>query len=210
MKKLLLSISILATSFAFAQEALNETFESYTIGDIGTDITGMTPGQGMWLTTSTNGTAPTTTTNAGNSNFQIVASGGANGQVLQITGPNGDKGTRYMTLPGLPGFWASRTAGNDIIEIEYDFFTGAATSSANNMRALIYDLTGTKIVAGLSFVMSTKVISGVAYYDNTAGGGAVGNYLFNLGTAAAPSIELPANTWVRIGMSFNYATGQVR
>jgi len=207
-KTLLLLLSVTLAQLSFGQEFVNTDFAPLTVGNFGTDITGVTPGQGNWLTTATNGTAPTTTTNADNSNFQIVDAAGTNGNVVQITGPNGDKGNKIMWQGGLPAWWASRTVGNNIIEVEYDFFTGPATASANNMRMLIYDAPKTKILAGLSVVMSTKVISGVAYYDNTASpGGLITNYLFNLAT---PPLVLPADTWVRVGMSFNYTTGEVK
>ncbi|HEX8562446.1 MAG TPA: T9SS type A sorting domain-containing protein [Flavobacterium sp.] len=207
MKKTLLFLCVCligGTSFA---QVLTENFSGYTIGNIGTDMTGTTPGQGNWYTLSSNGTAPTTTTNASNNNFQIVDNGGTNGYVLQITGPNGNPGSSIMWQNGLSTWWGLRPAGNNIIEIEYDFFTGPPTTSLNNMRVLLYDAAGTRILAGLSMVESTKVISGVAYYDNTAGGGSVTNYLFNLGT---PPVTLPANTWVRMGMSFNKTTGEVK
>lgn len=209
MKKILLSAFILSVSLASAQTAANDDFENYIVGNIGTDLTGTTPGQYSWLTVGNNGTAPTTTTNANNSNFQIVNVGGVNGKVLQITGGNGDKGSRLMTRDGLAAFWTSRTAGNNIMEIEFDLFTGAVTESTNAQRVLIYDATNTKILSGISFSMNTKVISGVGYYDNSAAaGGAIANYLFNLGTAGP--LELAPNTWVRVGLSFNYTSGEIR
>ena len=211
MKKLLLSAFIIASSVSSAQIAVNENFEAYVLGDIGTDVTGATPGQYQWLTTANNGAIPTTTTNAGNTNFQIADVGGMNGKVLQIAGPNGDKGLRLMTRDGLPGFWALRTSGNNILEVEFDFYTGAATTSANALRALLYDATGTKILSGISFSMNTKIISGVGYYDNSAAtGGTIANYLFNLGTGTPSTLTLPANTWVRVGLSYNYTTGEMR
>ncbi len=207
---LLLSAALLAGSFSFAQVAYTTDFSGLTIGNVGTDLTGITPGQGMFLTTATNGVAPTTTTNSNNNNFQIVDAGATQGLALQLTGPNGDKGNKIITQAGLPEFWTARTPGNNIIEIEYDFFTGPATTSLNNMRFVVFDPTGTKILCGLSMVMSTKVLSGVAYYDATASpGGIVGNYLFFLGVGNT-NLVLPDNTWVRIGCSYNYTTGQVR
>lgn len=207
MKRTLLFLLCLIGSAAIAQP-ITDSFSSYTLGNIGTDMTGVTPGQNGWYTASSNGTAPTTSTNASNANFQVVDNGGTNGYVLQITGPNGNPGSSVMWQNGLGTWWAMRPVGNNIIEIEYDFFTGPPTTSLNNMRVLLYDAVGTKILAGLSMVSSTKVISGVAYFDNSAApGGAVTNYLFNLGT---PPVVLTANTWVRVGMSFNKTTGEVK
>lgn len=192
-----------------AQVAYSADFTGLTVGNVGTDFTGTVPGQGLFLTTANNGAAPTSTTNADNNNFQIVDAGAPHGLALQLTGPNGDKGNKIVTQAGLPAFWATRTAGNNILEVEYDFFTGAPTSSMNNMRFVLFDPTGTKVLCGLSMVMSSKVMSGVAYYDATASpGGVVGNYLFFLG-AGNTNLVLPDNTWVRVGFSYNYTTGQV-
>ena len=211
MKRILLSVFIVASGLSFAQTAVDENFENYVLGNIGTDITGVSAGQYQWLTSSDNGVAPNTTTNAANSNFQIANVGGVNNNVLQITGPNGDNGIRIMTREGLPGFWALRTTGNNILELEFDLFTGPVSTSSNTQRVFVYDATSAKILTGISFTMNTKVISGVGYYDNSAAtGGTIANYLFNFGTGTPNTIVLPPNTWVRVGISFNHATGEVR
>lgn len=76
------------------------------------------------------------------------------------------------------------------------------------MSILVFDGTGQKVLAGLSFQMDTKIIQGVANYDATAQpGGVIGNYNFRLG---ATNVVLTANTWVRIGCSFNKTTGEVK
>ncbi len=208
-RTLLLAVALFTAQLTLGQVAFTESFSTHTIGNVGTDLTGTVPGQGFWLTSATNGAEPTTTTNADNSNFQIVDAGPEQGNALQLTGPNGDKGNKIMTQAGLPAFWAARTPGNNILEIEYDFYTGGPTTSLNNMRMVIFDETGTKMLGGFSFAMGTKVLSGLSYYDATAQpGGVVGNYLFYLG-GGSNNLVLPQNTWVRIGVSYNYTTGQV-
>src|SRR6476620_2339050 len=122
-KTLLFLFAVTFAQVSFGQTFFTENFSAYTIGNVGTDITGATPGQGNYLTTATNGAAPTTTTNSGNDNFQIVLDGGAHGQVLQLTGPNGDKGNRFLWQEGVDVAWAARTPGNDIVEMELDLFT---------------------------------------------------------------------------------------
>ncbi|HEX9980899.1 MAG TPA: T9SS type A sorting domain-containing protein [Flavobacterium sp.] len=216
-KTLLLLISVTFAQISSGQTFFSDNFSTYTVGNIGTDLTGVTPGQGMFYTSATNGATPTTTTNTDNSNFQIVPAGGDNGQALQITGPNGDKGNRFMWQEGLDMAWAARTAGNDIIEMEFDLYTGDPTTSKNTVRVYIYDATKTKILAGFYFDTGTKALSGVAYYDASAQpGGQVTNYLFFLGvpnTSTTPptqtNVVFPANTWQRIGVSYNYNNGQV-
>jgi hypothetical protein len=196
MKKILLSVSILVAMGANAQDILQQdNFDALTVGDVGTDLTGMTAGQGGYYT----GIAA----DGANSDFQIVADDADHANVLQITGSPTATNSRVLWKDGLADAWAARTSGNDIIEFEFDLFTGPATTSKNAQRVVIYDATGTAALAGLSFAEDTKIISGVAYYNNA---GTVGNYLFTLG--AAP-VVLPENTWVHMGMSFNYNTGDV-
>jgi hypothetical protein len=216
MKKTLLLFACIAfAQFAKGQTLFADDFSTYTLGNIGTDVTGVTPGQGNYYTTSTNGVAPTTTTNSDNSNLQVIVENGDHGQVLQVVGPNGDKGSRFMWQP-VDAVWAARTTGNDILEVEYDLFTGDPTASVNNMRIYVYDSTPTaasKILAGFTFATGSKVLQGVTYYDATAQtGGQIANYGFYLGlTGTTPSnLVLPANTWVRIGVSYDYNTGIVK
>lgn len=195
MKKLLLSIAFLTTSFySQAQVLLSDNFNSLTVGNIGTDITGATTGQGGFYTDAAGGAA---------TNFQIVNEGGAYGNVVQLTGSSTATGTRYLWRDGLTAAWTGRTAGNDIIEVDYEFFTGPVTTSKNTVRVILYNSDYTKVLGGLSMVLDTKVISGLSYYDNA---GTLGNYLFNLGSTP---VALTANTWVRVGFSFNKTTGEV-
>lgn len=208
MKKLLLSVALLASSFAFAQTLQSENFNGLTIGNISTDITGVTAGQGSFLTASSNGTAPTTSTNAGVTNYQVVASGNNVSNGLQITSPNGDKGSRFMWKDGLDTAWTSRTVGNNVIELEYDFFTGPITDTRSQIGMRIYgneDVAGvptTRTIIGFVYTTNTRALQGVAYIQN---GATKGTFLINL--AATPLI-LEANTWQNIGCSYNTVTGQ--
>lgn len=208
MKKTLLTLAAFSfVAFASAQGIITQNFNGLNVGNIGTDITGMTAGQAGFLTLSSNGVAPTTSTNAGNDNFQVIAGDAAHGNVLQVTGPNGDKGSRFMYNEGLDAFWDARADGQDIIEIDWSFYSGPETTSKNQMRGVLYNEDGTKILGGLSFAMNTKILSAIAYYDNSAAsGGSVANYLFNL---AAGGLVLEADTWYTFGISFNNATGDI-
>lgn len=205
MKKILL-IALICTQSSIAQVIVSEGFSLFPLGNIGTDITGVTPTNNIF-TTASNGTAPTTATNAGNDNFQIVANNAEHGNVLQITGTNGDKGSRTLWYDGFIDQWEFRDVGNEIIEIEYDFYTGTSGASLNTMGLYIYDATRTKILGGFSFNTKTLVLSGVAYY--TAATAPIGNYLFFLNTGGT-NLVLTAETWVRLGVSYNKTTGQVR
>lgn len=209
MKKILLSVAIIATSFAFGQTLQIENFNNLTIGNVGTDFNGDIPGQSNWLTASSNGDAPTTSTNAAASNFKIIAAGNNSSQGLQITGPNGDKGFRYMWKDGLDAAWTSRTVGNNIIEVEYDLFTGPITGSRTQIGMRIFgvqDVAGvptTRTLNGFVYTTNTRVLTGIAFIQN---GAASNTYLINFATGG---LVLNANTWYTIGCSYNTVTGEV-
>ncbi len=198
MKKTLLLVTLLGGClFVNAQLLQSDDFSALTLGNVGTDMTGVTPGQGGYLTFSNSGA---------NSDWQIVNEGGTYGNVFQLTGPpTSTVATKFMWKDGLPDLWTSRTSGNDIIEIEYDFFTGPATTSKNTMDVRLYNASF-QAVAGLRFVMETKVITGLARYEDA--NNAENTYVFNLGASSAP-MPLAPDTWVRIGFAFNKTTGEV-
>lgn len=205
MKKNLLYLCTALSTFALtsAQTLQTEQFTTLTSGNIGTNITGASVGQDNWFTFASNGTAPTTSTDAGNANFQATVTGNPSNGLI-IAGPNGDKGSRYMWKDGLPTAWTARTSGNDIIEIEVDINPGLASTSRNTFGVYIFDGTGARVLAGFTVRAATKELFLVAY--STPGANPVGNYTYNL--AAAPGIQLPAGTWSRIGLSFDTVTGQ--
>ena len=168
-------------------------------------MTGTAAGQGAWFTSTTNGTVPTTSTNSNAANFQVVASGQTATNGLKIVSANGDKGSRLIWKDGLGAAWATRTAGNNIIQLEYDFFTGAASTSLTQNGVRIYGLEGTNVrtLAGFVYTPATKTLTGIAYLNNA---GTLNTFLINLG--AAP-IVLADNTWYSIGVAYNTTTGAV-
>lgn len=206
-KTLLLSGFLMASFFTVnAQTLVTENFNSLVIGNVTTETTGATAGQGSYYLFSNNGAAPTTSTNAGVTNTQIVAGGNAS-QGLQLTGPDGDKGGRFLWKDGLPTIWAARTSGNNIVELEIDINPGAGTTaSRNTIGAYIYNADGSKVLAGFVVRAATRELFLVAYSTPT-GAPAAANYNYSL--AAAPGIQLPANVFSRVGISFNKTTGAV-
>lgn len=199
MKKQLLFAGLLFGSVftANAQLLQSENFNSLTVGNVGTDLTGVTPGQGGLLTFSNEGG-----TNGGVSNYQIVADDAAHGNVLQIVGSNAATGNRFVWKDGLAASWTSRTSGNNVIELEFSFFTGAATTSKSVLRPIIITADGTAI-GGFNFNVGTKKLDGFAYgdFNNT---GTPGNYTINLATGG---LTVAPNTWVKVGFAYDSTTG---
>ena len=215
MKKLLLLVLILVgIQNASAQILQSEDFESLPVGPVGTDATGTIP-TNNYYTLSTNydldPLAVTTGTNASAANFQIVATD-VHGNVLQIEGTNGDKGRRNMWQGGLADQWTFRDAGNDIIRVEFDLFTGPTGGESNNTKGLyIYDSATTtsalKILGGFVFNTKTLVLTGIGYY--TSATAPIGNYGFFLGATSGTNLVLEPNVWVRLYVTFDKSSGQI-
>ncbi|MGB3591262.1 MAG: T9SS type A sorting domain-containing protein [Nonlabens sp.] len=209
-KALLLSVIVAGTTCA--QVLQSEDFNSLTIGNVGTDIDFSTAGQGGFFTLADNvdagATTPTTTTNAANSNFQIITGGLARTQGLRIVGPNGDQGARQITKGDFSTAFTNRTVGNDIVEVEIYFNTGTFAISETFSRILMFgDDAGTsRIPVGLQFNQTTGELSGLA---NLLQAGAVGFFGFNLG-AANTDLILPPSTWVHVGMAYDTTNGALR
>jgi hypothetical protein len=213
MKKILLSVAFFATTIAFSQTLESENFNSLTLGNVGTDITGAAAGQGSYFTVANNGTAPTTSNNSNVTNFQIVANGNNSSNGIQIVSPNGDKGQRLAAKLGLAPIWAARTTGNNVIEVEYDFYTGPQTESRTDIGIRITGnetvivegapVTTIRVLNGFSYLTNTRVLRGLAWLQNGASRG-----LFSI-TLATGGLILNADTWYKIGYSYNTVTGEV-
>ena len=192
----IITLSILFGLNANAQPLQSENYDGLLTGDVGTDITGVVAGQGGLFTLTNSGT---------NADFQIVDTGGSLGFALEITGSDSPTGSKYVWEDGLGTAWSSRTSGNDIIQVEYNFFTGPTTTSKNIAHVQLYNSDYSILIAGFSFNQETKVISGLAYYDN---GGTLDTFAFYLG-AGNTDLILTENTWYRVGFAFNVTTGNV-
>lgn len=204
MKKTLLSL-LFGVSIINAQTLLSDNFNAYTVGNIGTSAAGASAGQGGWYTSTSS-----TDTGATNASFQIATNDATHAKVVKISGSPAAAGSRFV-YKSISSLWAGRTAGNNIIQVEFDMYTGTTTTSKNATRLYIYDSGATKILSGLSLAQDTKILQGVGYYDATAGGGAVSNYGFYLGgTATVPAdLTVSANTWIRVGIAFDKSTGNI-
>lgn len=198
-----MKIFLLINAFSFAlfqtlnaQSLESDNFNSYTIGNVGTDITATTPGQGGFYTDFAGGA---------NSDAQIVSIDASHDKSLQLTGSATATGTKYMWKSGLGAAWATRTAGNDILKLDFNLYTGSVTGGAGRGTVLIYDGTTHKTLLGAGFEYGTQRPVGIAYYTNTATG-VTGNYLFYL---EPNTYTYPPNTWITLSCTFNKTTGVV-
>ncbi|KGO94855.1 T9SS type A sorting domain-containing protein [Flavobacterium subsaxonicum] len=214
MKKQLLLAAFLMGSFftVKAQTFQSDDFNALIVGNLVEDFTGVTAGQGDWYAGGTNngaaGTTTTTTNMTDASVIQVVDGGEGHGNVLQIEGPNGNYGAAYAWKTGLADFWDARTEGNDLLEVEFDYYTGAPGASLNNMRVAIFNEDSSKLLSGINLATSTGIISGLGYYTSTPG---TGTYIFGLNpeNTTSANVILPENTWIRAGFSYNVTTGEI-
>lgn len=190
MKKITLLLCLLftfiITNNTTAQDLQVQNYDALTIGNVA--------GQGGMSTFS-----------GVDSDYQIVNEGGLQGNVLQINGPADDASNRFLWTDGLDTSWSSRTSGNNFIEIEYEFYTGPATTSLGTTGMQLYNSDYSVTIGGFRFVPETKVLTGLAYYDNM---GTPGLFFFNLGAMGA-EIVLSPDTWYKIGFAFNTSTGEI-
>ncbi|MGC1204304.1 MAG: T9SS type A sorting domain-containing protein [Flavobacteriaceae bacterium] len=177
------------TSFVFAQVFQNENFDALTVGNAS--------GQG--------GLNVFDSASGDGSEFQIFNEGGTQGNILQITGSAAAGVQKFVWLNGFSTDWnAAKTSGNNIVEIEYEFYTGSTATSISSGGIRLFD-SSFNTLAGLSFDPVSKDIIGLARLDDMGTPSLSG---FNLG-AGGTAITLDENTWYKVGFAFNYTTGQV-
>ncbi|MCG2793356.1 MAG: T9SS type A sorting domain-containing protein [Weeksellaceae bacterium] len=205
MKKILFSCLLAAApGLFFGQSVYSDDFEAATLGNLGTDITGVTPGQGGWYIS-----AATTAPNSAASNFQVQNDNVTHGKVLSILGSNSAVGTKQINQNNkLVSVWGTRTPGNDILQYEFDVFSGAPSTSQNTARIYLWDASAAnKCVVGFALNMATKQHSLIAYSDpvniNGQTGQAVGNWAYTFNTAIA------ANTWYKVGIAWDSVSGEI-
>ena len=202
-KSIILCLSILGNhSIGYAQELYNQNFNNLNIGNVTNDITGAIAGQAGYSYFANNGPTSSTSNNANASNAKIVSTGMMS-LGLELTGPNGDGGGGLLWKDNfLPTLWANRNSGNDIIEIEVDINPGNGTSTSRNIFGIyIYTQNQEKVLAGFHVRASTRELFLVGY--STPSGRPAGSYTYSVTTLAA-------NSFSRIGISYNKSTGTIR
>ena len=127
MKKItfLVFASILMYPNADAQVVYNETFDNYTLGNLGTDPSGKVPGQSGWYTEMLQ---------PANNNYATITAETNKGKVLTLasaaTAPY--KCFLYAKRPDMATFIDQRSAGNNVLKFEIDYYTGAQHGKGNS------------------------------------------------------------------------------
>jgi len=192
-------ISLLFVPFTInAQVLYNETFNNYTLGNLGTDCTDTVPGQGGWLTLC-RGNTPTS------NNYSNITSEANKGNVLTLSSGTAMPTNVGVTAKkvGIDALINQRTPGNNVIKFEIDYYTGAAHSVAGTYTQQIIlgdDATGNILLLDKQlFKYSLVAINGSL---DVMGKDLSGN--IKLDKNAAPNSVLPFSTWVTFIVYLDY------
>ena len=191
------SLSLVAVVTANADMVVSQqNFSNLTPGNLATDTTGVTAGQGGWYIFG----SPA-------SYAQVVSDPSAGihngGQVLQTQAATSGTSTRFTWNDDVANTMGSNPAENNVFNMTYDFYMGGASSTSTNRYGnYLYDAAGTKILAGVTMQNNTGQFYLLSNYNNA---GTIGNFSFSTGTSGI----LARNTWYTFQYSFNSTTGRV-
>src|SRR5690606_7740704 len=111
LKLLYTATAILIANFVTAQILFSENFDNLTVGDLSTDFTGNTPGQGGWYVEGIN------------TEIKVIPeTGRGNVAAIGWTQDTLNGGYGSFTQPNIKNLWNNRSSGNDILKLEYEFY----------------------------------------------------------------------------------------
>lgn len=196
MKRKLLSVAILAMGLsANAQVLKQQDFETLNVGNISTDVTGTTAGQGGIYVYAAEGNPST----LGNVNHYKIANDATKGKIIEVSMPTVTTGNYIYEMLN----WNSRTQGNNIITFTQWLYTGSSASADPQTRFAFFGETG--IIGGYNYNHNTRAIRGYIYGDlNNIG--TPSNFTLFLLTGSQDKI-LPENTWVELRYGYDTITG---
>jgi|SRR5690554_1778102 len=197
---LVAALGLFVASSVNAQVFIDEDFNSHPVGNVGTDLTGATPGIGNWHTIIPAGGA--------NSDFQFVAeTGRGNVFAIQSTdqppAASGTPGNQRVTFNSdFDGtVWSGKNAGNNILRVEYDFFTGSSSNSKTHHRMVVES--ANRVIAGFDYNTETGVLNGLAY--TTPPGQQTNVYFINFEQGGT---VVSANTWYKLIMHIDFTKNE--
>lgn len=198
-KKLLLAATVFIYSqLLTAQVLYSENFDNLTIGNLTTDFTGQTPGQG--------GLYGMSLPNISYSAIQIKAEPNK-GNVLYIDTDsyNGNIG-RMVEKRDLDIVFNQRTQGNDLLKFQFDFYTGKDIPNTNPPQIVDIEILSAKyFIGGFRFYGNEKILKGKRpqlTYSN-------GSMEKNIGKTYNTDLVLPANQWVTLAVTIDFTNAKI-
>ena len=207
MKKqfLLIMLTSLYSHFMAAQVLFNETFDNHTSGNLSTDPTGVTPGQGGWLTEIQffKGTK--------NNNFTNITNETGMGKVLTVSGPIPIEAfNMYVKKTGVNNMIDQRTTGNNVIKLEFEFFTGSQHNGlqGGEVHYIVLGYGGNNATTNnslIDYAFAPKTGRAIiSYYDGIK---RINDLRLNNITGTTP--VLPFNTWIKFNVYLDYNNKKV-
>jgi len=175
-----------------AQVLFSDNFDSYTVGNLGADLSGATSGQGGWYLHYWASPSYPNTVSVNNYQIENYIN---KGKVLVLKGlDGGGHGGVWVTQTELDAKWNTRTVGNNVLVMEYDFYTGDETldNTKDSYCDVILFSTQDKIMARVHYKPFSKRTS-------------IGD--MTLGTSMIS--QLPKKQWIKIIHQVDYNTGKI-
>jgi len=200
MKKYFASF-IMSVCFAEVQgqTLFTEDFNSYPVGNFGTDFTGTVPNPGGWYTRESLGSG-TPSGAPNNADFQVVAEPGR-GNMLYLGYTNRlDRVKHRVFRTDINTYWQQRTPGNDVFKISFDIFTQEANDNRgdfileNSDGERLFYLTHHGRHGDSQILSPSKVLPG---------GGSIFKY------SDGSNVLLPVNSWVTIEVYIDYGSSTI-
>ncbi|KAA5537877.1 T9SS type A sorting domain-containing protein [Paenimyroides baculatum] len=177
-------ILILSVEFISAQVLFTENFDTYPVGDLNTDYTGTTVGQGGWLVSRySNG-----------SDTALVTTETGKGKALTIkTNTNTSSGINIKQAQGvINNLWNNRSAGHDILKFEYEFHGSGIYHAVGGISSQ-----GSVLANALFFPGQNRISVGYWHTNNISAQNTVKFY---------NSTNFPHNMWIKVEIFIDYNT----
>ena len=197
-KSIYIITALLSLNSLYSQVLYNETFNSYTTGNVGTDPTGVIPGKGGWLTECL-------FPGAQSNNLFTITTEANKGNVLTLSNDTTiplDTGLVAKKI-GLESLIDQRTPGNNVLKFEIDYYTGGVQQQFNGYGQHIIigdDSTGDIRLANkrlISYLFHTS-------FDQMAVVGKDLGKNIKLDKNSINVAKIPFNTWITLIVYLDY------
>lgn len=197
MKKItfLIFIAILSFNSIDAQVLYDENFDNLQLGDLSTDLTGATPGQGGWYTRYQS------STQTGNLKWFQIQNENNKGKVITIQSPPPNLSSpTILQKKNIDLLINNRTPNYNVIKFEFDFHTGNKYTVPNSSSNIYFGLNDDAIPSSIP-------IAGFNFYPAT--GELRARFSSGVGQAHAflnnnQPLILPFNTWIKLTFYLDY------
>lgn len=184
------TILCLNANSLYSQLLYTENFDNLTVGNLGTDYTGNTPGQNGWYTFSLE-----TQTNS----FFTIVNETNRGKVLDLSTGLTHSEALIALKNNLHNLIANRLPGNDVLSFEIDYFTGSIQPA--NSTGNVAEIRLSSIGDPLAPTSQSEPLTHAVILKN--------NGTFLPGGVVDRDGTLPFNTWIKISIYLDYPNKKV-